>query len=223
MTRRHVLWLRIAVLLLCGRTGLSQRALILEPTKEALNVTEVFRIESGANSAVMDGRKRAVQFYVPKAGLPSARATIHGPDGAAARLPLEKTTESEIFRLTYPARPGVTMLEIRYALPESGRFSGRTFGPGTLRLVASREVTLSGKNVRFLASEPRSQAKLYELTATPGEPFEIFIDGEEPVPERQPKRGPARIFERLHSFLALTCALLVIGGTLLYRRTPSHV
>jgi hypothetical protein len=36
--------------------------------------------------------------------------------------------------------------------------------------------------------------------------------------ERQPTRGPARIYKQLDALLAVTCAVLLIGGTRLYRR-----
>jgi hypothetical protein len=226
--------LLVSVLLLCGSSGqsamvpVSQHALLLEPVDGVLNVTEMFRLENRDTTPFIDRDKGTIQFYVPKAALASAQATVQGASGTTARLPLEKTAEQDIFKLTYGVKPGVTLFEIRYALPASGKFSGRSFGPDTPRIISSHEVALSGKNIRFLSKVPRSQANVYELVNTnSGEPFEILIDGtgsvntpsEEQAPERQPTRGPARIFERLHSLLALTGAALCIGGALLYRRT----
>jgi hypothetical protein len=192
---------------------LLQHMLIFEPIDEVLNVTELFHVDGPEESAL--------HFYVPESGMASVQASVKARSGATARLPLQKTAEPGVFKLTYPAQRGVTIFEVRYGLPIADRFSGRTFGTAPVRLASNGHVTLSGNSVRFLSREPRSQANVYELVnVSDGEPFEVSIaTTSEAPPDRQPKRGPARVFERVAILLALTCAVLIVGGTRMYRRS----
>lgn len=191
---------------------LCQHAFLLEPGAKALRVTDILRCENADAGGPL--------VYVPRIAVDGVEATVEGPGRSGLRLRLGKTAEADVYTLSSPAKPGVTMFQVRYSLPASNTFTAKVFGATAVRLVSNRAVTLSGTNVRFVGEEPQSQAHLYELlNAVPGEPFEVSMNGslEEQAAEEQPTRGPARIFKRLSLLLALTVSLLCVGGARLYR------
>jgi cytochrome c biogenesis protein CcmG/thiol:disulfide interchange protein DsbE len=214
---RLSLWLFFGMLGRALPQSLCQHALFLEPSRDSLGVTELFHCDNHRTTAAVDD----IRVYVPRVGMDLAEAVVERPGNAPARLPLDETTEPDIYKLADSIRPGITRFQVRYALPAAHTFTGRVFAPAPVRLVSSGGVMLSGKNVRFLSREPRSQANLYELvSAAHGESFEVSIDGsaDEASPAQEPKRGPARVFGNLSVLLALPISLLCIGSTLLYRR-----
>lgn len=212
------IYCRVVLLLLSVRAGecaadpFVQRALLLEPTNELLQVTEMIRVEDARAHGV-------VQVYVPKSGVDSLQAIVREPDGRTAEIAIQPTRKPDIFRLRHPAKAGASVFEIRYATPLTDSFSGKTPDSSELRLVSRSNVNLLGKNVRFLSREPRSQDNLYELVGIrEGDTFEVNIEAApQRARERQPQRGPARVYDRLSTLVVLTCTLLCAGGALMYR------
>lgn len=215
--KRPLFWLFFGILGRALAQTLCQHALFLEPRHESLSVAEIVQCENPRTTAAAD----AVRVYVPQAAMDQVEAAMESPGGAPVRLILEKANEPDVYKLADSIRPGITHFQVRYTLPASQTFTGRVLGPVPVRIVSTADVTLSGRNIRFLSTEPRSQANLYELVNTaPGEFFEVSMDGStgEKGPAQQPTRGSPRIFRKLSLLLALPLSLLCIGGVLLYRR-----
>ena len=212
---------------------IAQHMILLEPVSNTLRVTEVFQVQNGGNTTFDDPAKGSVQFYLPKYAQKTASLSVQGPGGMPINRSPEKTSATDVYKATYPVKPGETTYEITYSIPATSKFSGKAFGNAPARLVTGPTVTLSGgEDLKSLGQEPRTQAHIYEVAAKPaGTSFEVSIQGtgaiktdadsdqpQEDTGEPQPKAGPARVYQQLPWVLGLSFGILGLGGVLLFRR-----
>ena len=202
-----------------------QHLVILEPISGQLRISETFLVENKGNTTFQDLSKGSLQIFLPKGT--TTEVTVTAPGGMPIRRAPEKTSQTDVYKINYPLKPGETQFELAYSLPDPKKFAGKAVDKEPLRLVTASNVTLSGENLKDLGTEPRTQAHVYEVPA--GASYEVSIQGEGPLrTENAPAQeedngapkvtpGMARIYNRLYWVLGLTFGILALGGTLLYR------
>jgi hypothetical protein len=217
--------------------NIAEHMLMIEPTDKAIRVTEVFQVQNDSKTTFLDNNKGSIQFFVPK-NAEAAMVSVEAPGGMPINRPPEKLPQVDMFKVSYPVKPGETTYELTYALPKSDTFVGRMFSKGKMRVVTGPDVTLDSPGLDFMGQEPRLHAHVYDIKGTS---FEAKVTGQglirqddpaaaaangqaqpdEDTGQPNPEAGPARIYQRLYWVLGLTFGLLAIGGTLLYRRNAA--
>jgi hypothetical protein len=216
----------------------AQHMLMVEPTPQGTRVTEVFQVQNDSKTTFLDPNKGSIQFFVPK-NAEKASVSVEAPGGMPINRPPEKMTQADMYKVSYPVKPGETTYELTYSVPASGTFVGKTFSKGKMRVVTGPAVTLDSPGLMFMGQEPRLQAHIYDMKGTS---FEAKVTGsglireddpstaagggaqgqpDEDTGQPNPEAGPARIYQKLYWVLGLTFGLLAIGGTLLYRRSAA--
>jgi hypothetical protein len=214
---------------------LDHHMLMIEPTEKALAITEVFQLSNAGKTTLLDPTKGSIQFYLPD-GAQKATVNIEAPGGMPIQRPPEKTTQTGIFKASYPVKPGDdTTYEVTYALPPAQKLAGKVFGDDAVTMVTGPSVTLSGDKLESRGQDPQLHAHIYQFPSTAaGAAFEVSIEGtgairteaadsgaggqKEDTGQPEAMAGPARVYDRLYWVLGLTFGLLAVGGTLLYRR-----
>jgi hypothetical protein len=214
---------------------LDQHMFMIEPTEDALRITEVFQLGNTGKTTLLDPTKGSIQFYLPDAAQ-KATVNIEAPGGMPIQRPPEKTTQAGVFKASYPVKPGdATTYEVTYALPAAQKLAGKVFGDGLVTVVTGPSVTLSGDKLVSKGQDPKLHAHLYQFPGSAaGAAFDVSITGlgtirtddagsdsgskQEDTGQPEPTAGPARVYDRLYWVLGLTFGLLAVGGTLLYRR-----
>jgi hypothetical protein len=136
----------------------------------------------------------------------------------------------------YPIKPGETQFEVDYALPAGSPFTFRGqvvnikgMPAGPLRLIAPAGVTLSGKDLQSVGTEPKTQANIYTVVAPGAFSAEIAgvgsLRGPEPTEADQSEspqvtEGQPQIYRHLGWLLGLALAILAAGLALLYMNSP---
>ena len=209
--------------------------LMIEPTEKAIRVTEVFQVQNDSKTTYLDNNKGTIQFYVPQ-NADNASVSVEAPGGMPINRAPEKMSQAEMFKISYPAKPGETTFELTYVLPLSDKFTGKIYSKGKMRVVTGPGVTLDSPGLNFMGQEPKLQAHIYDMKSTS---FDATITGkgliredtaaaangqgapDEDTGQPNPEAGPARIYQRLPWVLGLTFGLLAIGGVMLYRRSAA--
>ena len=215
--------------------NVAEHMLMIEPTAKAIRVTEVFQVQNDSKTTYLDNNKGSIQFYVPK-NADNASVSVEAPGGMPINRAPEKMSQAEMFKVSYPVKPGETTYELTYVLPLSETFTGKVFTKGKMRVVTGPGVTLDSPGLNFMGQEPKLQAHIYDMKSTS---FEAKITGtglirqddaatangqgapDEDTGQPNPEAGPARIYQRLPWVLGLTFGLLAIGGVMLYRRSAA--
>jgi hypothetical protein len=151
--------------------------------------------------------------------------------GVPIQRPLEKGKAAGEFKISYPLKPGETRFDLEYSIPASETFSGKVFSNNPpVKLVTPGTVTLSGDGVSDLGQEPTTQARVYGFK---GNSFNVKIlgvgsirtpsDVQAPSAEESgaPKcceESPARVNKQAVWVLGLGLTILLLGGTILFRR-----
>jgi hypothetical protein len=217
---------------------LQQHLLVLEPTEQGIRANETFLIQNNGKTTFLDPVKGSVEFSIPK-DAQGAKVTIEAPGGMPITRAPEKTSDADVFKVSYPVKPGETVYEIGYTLPPSKTFTGKVLGKIPMLLVTPESVQLTGTGVKEEGVKDLGQngtrARVYEVSAD-APSFQVSIDGVgllatggaedtgqqgEDDGSPKPKAGNARLYERLPWVLGLTFSILGLGGVLLYRRSPA--
>ena len=213
-----------------------QHLLVLEPQPDGLHVEETFLVQNNGTTTLLD----PVHLYLPKEAAAGAKVTVEVERSMPVTRTPEKTSQADVYKVGYPAKPGQTVYEITYALPPASKFSGRVLGQGSTLLVTPSTVTLTGDALKDdgikSLGQGGTEAHVYEVQAKAGAAYEIGIEGtgvintqagngggeaqpseEEGGPPKE-KAGNPRLYQRLPLVLGLAFGILALGGTLLYRR-----
>jgi hypothetical protein len=214
---------------------LEQHMLMVEPTTDALHVTEVFQLSNAGKTTLLDPDIGSIRFFVPS-DAKSPIVNIDAPGGMPIKRPPEKTKQAGVFKESYPVKPGdATTYEVTYALPPGQKLAGKLFGDAPVTVVSGPAVTLSGDNLQTRGQDPKLHAHIYTMPArVAGASFEFSITGtgvirtdsadsggqeqQGDTGQPEPTAGPARVYDRLYWVLGLAFGILAVGGTLLYRR-----
>jgi hypothetical protein len=222
-----------------------QHAVVIEPGQDGIRVNETYLVDNSGKTTILDPVKGSVQFYLPKEVQATTKITVQAPLGGQSSIssppitrPPEKTSQPDIFKVSYPIKPGETDYEVSYVLPSSKTFAGKVLGKSPLVLITPEAVQLSGPDVKEDGLRQLGQkgpsARIYEVTAAAGASYEVGVEGtgaiqtsaaesEQNVDDGSPKptAGNARVYERLPWVLGLTFSILGLGGVLLYRRSAA--
>ena len=214
-----------------GTATLTERMILIEPSSSDLKVDEIVQFKNGSNLTFQDPVHGSLEFYLPPTAAGKVQVTIQGPGGMPIERPAEKTPQKDVYKVSYPLRPGETQFDVTYALPPSDTFSGRVVQKGTTRLVTASSVSLSGDSIEPLGQEPKTHARIWDLKS---DSFAVKIEGTGSLrgPDSSAQSGDsdedsgappvtearARIYSKLDWVLGLTLAMLATGGTILFRK-----
>jgi hypothetical protein len=215
-----------------GVAKVSQHMILIEPSAASLDIGETFLIENESTATFLDPVNGSIQFYLPEAAGGKVKVTINSPGGMPIERPAEKTTAKDVYKITYPVKPGESRFDVSYSLPPTDTFTSKIMhADGVTRLVTPSSVTLSGEGVATLGQEPQTKAHIYNAG---GSAYSVQITGvgslrsqeaaapdEDTGEQNQIEEKPARIYTRMYWVLGLAFAILGLGGVLLYRRSAA--
>ncbi len=217
--------------------NIAQQMMVFEPSSSRIGVEETVLIENQTNTTYNNPKLGSLRFYLPPAANGQVRVSAQSSQGMPLPRAAEKTAEANVFKVNFPIKPGETQFDVSYVLPAGSPFhfesrvvtvKGMPAGP--LRLIAPPGVTLAGKDLQSLGTEPKTKATIYNVTARDLFSADIVGTGslhnadqgaqtdtsdEPPVTE-----GPPRIYNHLGSLLALAFSILAIGLIVLFRSSP---
>ena len=216
---------------------IAQHMLLLEPSASEFAVNETVLIQNDSKTTFNDDTLGGFRFYLPPAANGQVKISARGPGGMPLPRPAEKTEEKDIFKINYPIKPGVTQFEITYVLVAGSPiiFHGAVVNikgmpPAPLRLVVPAGVTVEGKDLQQLGTEPKTQATIYDVTArkffdvnvtgtgTLHNPNETNSGDETDAPKVT--EGLPKIYAHLPWLLALGLGILAVGLFSLYFTSP---
>jgi hypothetical protein len=133
-------------------------------------------------------------------------------------------------------KPGETQFEVDYALPVGSPFTfrGEVVGvkgmpEGPLRLIAPAGVTLTGKDLQAVGTEPKTQANIYTVISSGAFSADIAGVGSLRPPEAtevdqsdspQVTEGQPQVYRHMGWLLGLALAILAVGLAFLYINSP---
>jgi hypothetical protein len=211
-----------------GIAKVSQHMVLIEPSATSVDLSETFLIENESTTTFQDPAKGSVQFYLPDAAEGNVKVTINAPGGMPIVRPAEKTAQKNVYKISYPVKPGESRFDVSYSLPATETFTGKILhGEGITRLVTPATVTLTGDGIESLGQEPRTKAHIYNAGSVD---YTVTISGTgslrgpeaeapaEDTGEPQLEEQNARVYSRMYWVLVLAFVILGLGGVLLYRR-----
>jgi hypothetical protein len=217
----------------------AQHMIVLEPAERQLAVSESIIVENKSNTTYSNDELGAVRFYLPADATGQVGVSVKGPAGMPLPRSAEKTNKPDVYKVTFPIKPGETEFSINYALPagDAAKLAGKLVGidgqpSGPLRLIAPPGVTFESADLRKLGVEPQTQAIIYDVV-TPAV-YSLAIkgigslrgsqeqsgDGAENSDSPQVESNPPPVYKRLPYLAALGFGILAVGFTLLYRSSP---
>ena len=216
---------------------IAQQMIVLEPTSSNVTVSETVLIENKTTTTYNNPELGGLRFYLPPAANGQVRINAQGPQGMPLPRPAEKTEESNIFKVDFPIKPGETEFEVNYVLPAGSPFTyrGRVVNVagmpgGPLRLVAPPGVTLAGKDIEKVGTEPRTQATIYNVIAPDNFSADITGIGSlhsnddtnaaDSSDSPQVTEGEPQIYAHLGWLVALALSILGVGLIVLFRSSP---
>jgi hypothetical protein len=217
----------------------AERMMVLEPSASQTAVSETVVIQNDSTTTYDNPSQGSLLFYLPPSVKGQVRVNAQGPQGMPLPRPAEKTNEADIFKVDFPIKPGETEIDVNYILPSGSplTFQGRAVNvkgmpAGPLRLIAPSGVTLAGKDVESVGTEPKTQASIYTVIAAG--PFSVNVagtgtlhnDGTDTAAQAddsdspQVSEGLPQIYTHLPWLLALAFCVLGVGLVVLYRSSP---
>lgn len=215
-----------------GIAEVAQHMILVQPSTSEVLLNETLIYRNTGNITYDDPQAGSMRFYLPPAANGQVRVNVTGPQGMAIERPAEKTQQDNVYRVSYPIKPGETRFDLSYVLPTGSPsvLHGRLLHKeGSTRLVAPAGVTLEGDNLVQLGNEPTTQAAIYEVKGTD---FKVNISGigllrsansapDEDTGSPQIQQIQPRVYEKLPWIVAITLAILALGMALLYRASPT--
>ena len=212
-----------------GVAKISQHMIVVEPYAGSLDIGEIFMIQNETTTTFQDPVNGSVQFYLPEAAGGNVKVTINSPGGMPIQRPAEKTAQKNVYKISYPVKPGESRFDVSYALPPSNTFASKILhSEGITRLVTPSTVTLSGDGLEALPPEPRTGAHIYDAGNAA---YSVKIVGTLPNPEEaapqedsgapQIEEGAARVYSKMYWIMGLVFTILGLGGVLLYRKSAA--
>lgn len=215
---------------------IAQQMMLFEPTASQVGVNETVLIQNKSNTTYNNSALGSLQFYLPPAANGQVRVSAQGPQGMPLPQAAQKTAETDIYKVDFPIKPGETEFDVNYVIPAGTplTFRGRVVNvkgmpAGPLRLIAPPGVSITGKDIQSVGTEPKTQATIYTVAAP--DVFAIDLAGtgslhadqaETPDSSDEPPviQGKPRIYTHLGWLIALAFAVLGVGLVVLYRSSP---
>ena len=215
----------------------SQQFMVIEPDASKIAVGETVIFQNTSTTTFNNPQTGSFRFYLPRAANGQVRVQVQTAQGMPLPRAAEKTEEADVFKVSYPIKPGETQFEINYVIPAGAPFTfrgrvvdikGLTMGP--LRLIAPSGVTLTGKDIQSVGVEPKTQAGIYTVLA-PSFSFDIAgsgtlhpeTDQAAATPDTDSPsvvQGTPKIYQHLPWLVAIALGILAVGLVVLYRTSP---
>jgi hypothetical protein len=215
---------------------IAQQMLVVEPNSSQIAVSETVMIQNDSNTTFHNAETGEFRFYLPPAANGQVRVNAQGPQGMPLPRAAEKTNETDVFRVDFPIKPGETEFDVTYVLPAGSPFTfhGRVVGvkgmpTSPLRVIAPPGVTITGKDVQQLGTEPKTQANIYNVTAADLFSFDIAgtgslhqqdADAEDEADRPQVTQANPQIYSHLGWLVTIAFSLLGVGLFFLFRTSP---
>ena len=215
----------------------AQHMMLIEPTSGSIGVSENFVVQNDSTSTFSNPATGSVRFFLPPEANGQVKVQVQGPQGMPLPRPAERTDTEGVYKVDFPVKPGETQFEIDYALPVGSPFTlhGEVLGvkgmesAGPLRLIAPSGVTLAGKDLQNVGTEPKTQATIYNVSSTGAFAAEITGVGSLRGPESTQAdqndsppvtEGQPQIYRYLGWLLGLALAILGVGLVYLFVSSP---
>jgi len=215
-----------------GKSGVakvSQHFIVLQPSAKDMSVSEGILYQGDPKLTFNDAANGTLHFYLPPEAKGIVSVTINAPGGMPIQRPAEKTNQPNVYKVSYPIKPGETRFDLSYLIPSATplTFAGKILHhEGSSDLVVPNGVTIKGDNLDLAGQEPKTQASIYHIKGTS---FKVEVTGTGSL--RQPEAPAAdddsgaptieqvkpRIYEQLYLILGMTFTILALGSFLLYR------
>jgi hypothetical protein len=208
----------------------TEHLILIEPSATKLRISETFYTRNDSTTTYQDTVNGSLRLYLPEGVADGLKVSIDST-GVPIQRPVEKGKQAGQYKVNYPIKPGETRFDLEYSLPASETFSGKVFsGNSQTKLVTPGSVTLSGEGLRDLGQEQTTQARVYTFEGTS---FKVNIlgvgsirgaeavemaPGEESGAPKCCEEVPARVNTQVAWVLGLSFTILLLGGTLLFRR-----
>jgi hypothetical protein len=217
---------------------IAQRMLILEPSASQISVNETTVVQNGSNRTYNNPALGGLRFYLPPAANGQVRISVQGPGGMPLPRTAEKTNETDVFKVDFPVKPGETEFQVSYVLPAGSPFTFhgesvtvKGMGSGPLRVIAPSGVTLAGKDLEQLGTEPTTQATVYNVASNGLFSFDITGtgslrsegEGVDTSDSPQVTEGKPPIYAHLYWLIGLALSILAVGLVVLFRSSPVAV
>lgn len=213
---------------------IAERMLLIEPSATQVAMDETVIVQNDSKTTFSNNSLGAFRFYLP----PSAaemKVNAQGSQGMPLPQTPQKTAEKNVYQVNFPVKPGQTEFELTYTLPlaSPNTLEGRVVDvPGMqtspLRLIAPPGVTLTGKDIQSVGTEPKTQAAIFTVTAAG--PFSLNFSGtgslhqaqEAPDASDEPelKQAQPQIYAHLPWLVLVLFGILGLGLAILYRSSP---
>jgi hypothetical protein len=216
----------------------AQHMLVVEPSANQIGVSETIIVQNEGKTTYSNDELGGVRFYLPSAAKGQVSVSVKGPGGMPLPRSATETEEKGVYKVAFAIKPGETEFDLSYVVPATDpvKFEGHVVGikgqpAGPLRLVAPNGVTLEGADLRKLGQEPKSQATIYDVTATG--PFTVDVQGlgslrggddaaaqtdTSDAPQIESVKPP--VYRYLPALIGLALGILGLGLVILYRSSP---
>src|SRR5258708_4960419 len=144
----------------------SQHFIVLQPSATDMSVSEGILYQGDPKLTFNDPTNGTLHFYLPPEANGRVTVTINAPGGMPIQRPAEKTSQPNVYKVSYPIKPGETRFDLSYVIPAATplTFAGKILhGEGASDLVIPSGVTIKGDNVELAGQEPKTQASIYRI------------------------------------------------------------
>jgi hypothetical protein len=212
-----------------GVAKVSQHFIVLQPSAKDMSVSEGILYQGDPKLTFNDASNGTLHFYLPPEAKGIVSVTINAPGGMPIQRPAEKTNQPNVYKVSYPIKPGETRFDLSYIIPSATplTFAGKILhNEGSSDLVVPSGVTITGDNLDLAGQEPKTQASIYHIKGTS---FKVEVTGtgslrqSEAAAQDDDSGAPSieqvkpRIYEQLYLILGMTFTILALGSFLLYR------
>lgn len=215
----------------------AQHMMLIEPSSGNIGVSENVIVQNDSTSTYSNPAVGSIRFFLPPEANGQVKVQVQGPQGMPLPRPAERTETEGIYKVDYPIKPGETQFEVDYSIPAGSPFTlrGQVVGvkgmesSGPLRLIAPSGVTLGGKDLQSVGTEPKTQASIYNVTSSGAFAAEITGVGSLRGPEATQAdqndsppvtEGQPQIYQHLGWLLGLALGILGVGLAYLFIRSP---
>jgi hypothetical protein len=212
-----------------------QHFIVLQPSATEMTVSEGILYQGDAKLTFNDAANGTLHFYLPPEAKGEVSVTINAPGGMPIQRPAEKTSQPNVYKVSYPIKPGETRFDLNYIVPLTKPliFAGKILHKeGSSALVIPNGVTIKGgDDLELSGQEPKTQASIYHIK---GGSFKVEVEGTGSLRQAEAAAAPdedngapgieqvkPRIYDRLYWILGMAFGILGLGSFLLYRNAAA--
>jgi hypothetical protein len=216
---------------------IEQRMMLIEPNVNQITVTDTVIVQNDSKNTYNDEAEGSMRFYLPPAANGQVRVNVQGPQGMPLPRAAERTNETDVYKVTFPVKPGETQFEATYVIPAGSPFTlhGRVTGvkgmpAGPLHLIVPAGVALAGNDLQNAGTEQKTQATIYTVIAPDTFSADITGVGALRTPTNgptadtseapQPVEAPPQIYRHMGWLLGFALSILTVGLIFLFRSSP---